>query len=102
MPHSRHLRALLPLLLILVACADPDPVTTCDEVVQDHCAKLAMCVFTPPDTEACIEDTRAQLGCANAADTTSSLDRCQRELKESTCASYSMLPTACRDAFTTD
>jgi hypothetical protein len=102
MPHSRLLLALLSLLCVLSACDDPDPVTTCDEVVQDHCAKLAMCVFTPPDTEACIEDTRAQLGCANATDTTSSLDRCQRELGESTCASYSMLPIACRDAFTSN
>jgi hypothetical protein len=97
------LNLLTPLLALpLLACADPDPVQTCDDLAAQHCDRVAGCAVTPQDTDACIIDTRLQMGCPSATDTTSSLSRCERELAEGTCATYLQLPSSCLGAFTSD
>lgn len=96
-------RLALPLLACaLLACAEPDPVQTCDDLAAQHCDRLSGCAVTPQDTNACVIDTRTQMGCPTATDTTSSLSRCERELTEGTCATYLQLPSSCLGAFTSD
>jgi hypothetical protein len=103
MPHYLTLSALLlALVCLLTACEEMDPVAACNDIAQRHCTRLEDCAPTPQDTQACLTQTRLDLRCAHASNTTSSLSRCESGIDDTTCAEYLMLPSACYGAFSTD